>query len=53
MADATAPRPLLRRVLSFREPLLLIPHLVVFLGTVASACAKCPYATSSAVCCED
>ncbi|VAH27703.1 unnamed protein product [Triticum turgidum subsp. durum] len=37
MADATAPRPLLRRVLSFREPLLLIPHLLVFLGTVASA----------------
>lgn len=37
MADATAPRPLLRRVLSFREPLLLIPHLVGFLGTVASA----------------
>ncbi|KAF6999941.1 hypothetical protein CFC21_015913 [Triticum aestivum] len=77
MADATAPRPLLRRVLSFREPLLLIPHLFVFLGTVASAffhsyasflqsfarsivvpspaaaCGKCPYATSSAVCCED
>uniref|UniRef100_M8AZE8 Putative calcium-binding protein CML45 n=1 Tax=Aegilops tauschii TaxID=37682 RepID=M8AZE8_AEGTA len=37
MADATAPRPLLRRALSFREPLLLIPHLVGFLGTVASA----------------
>ncbi|KAE8812348.1 putative calcium-binding protein CML45 [Hordeum vulgare] len=37
MADATAPRPLLRRMLSFREPLLLIPHLVFFLGTVASA----------------
>jgi len=37
MADATAPRPLLRRVLSFREPLLIIPHLVVFLGSVASA----------------
>ncbi|VAH43498.1 unnamed protein product [Triticum turgidum subsp. durum] len=37
MADATAPRPLLRRVLSFREPLLLVPHLVVFLGTFASA----------------
>ncbi|KAM3364536.1 hypothetical protein ACQJBY_014718 [Aegilops geniculata] len=76
MADATAPRPLLRRVLSFREPLLLIPHLLVFLGTFASAffhsyasflqsfarsivvpspaaCAKCAYATSSAVCCED
>ncbi|XP_037484042.1 probable calcium-binding protein CML46 [Triticum dicoccoides] len=37
MADATAPRPLLRRALSFRVPLLLIPHLVGFLATVASA----------------
>ncbi|XP_037481343.1 probable calcium-binding protein CML46 [Triticum dicoccoides] len=39
MADATAPRPFLRRVLSFREPLQLqlIPYLVGFLGTVASA----------------
>lgn len=76
MADATASRPLLRRVFSFREPLQLIPYLVGFLGTVASAffhsyasflqsfarsivvpspaaCAKCAYATSSAVCCED
>uniref|UniRef100_A0ACD5YY38 Uncharacterized protein n=1 Tax=Avena sativa TaxID=4498 RepID=A0ACD5YY38_AVESA len=31
MADATAPRPLLCRMLSFREPLLLIPYLVSFL----------------------
>ncbi|GJN10924.1 hypothetical protein PR202_ga29072 [Eleusine coracana subsp. coracana] len=32
-----APRPLLRRVLSFREPLLLIPSLLGFLATAASA----------------
>uniref|UniRef100_A0ACD5WS64 Uncharacterized protein n=1 Tax=Avena sativa TaxID=4498 RepID=A0ACD5WS64_AVESA len=31
MADTTAPRPLLCRMLSFREPLLLIPYLVSFL----------------------
>ncbi|XP_062187832.1 probable calcium-binding protein CML46 [Phragmites australis] len=40
MAERTmtaAPRPLLRRVLSFREPLLLIPHLLTFLGAAASA----------------
>jgi len=30
-------RPLLRRVLSFREPLLLIPYLLTFLGAAASA----------------
>jgi calmodulin len=41
MAERTttmaAPRPLLRRVLSFREPLLLIPYLLGFLGAAASA----------------
>ncbi|KAL6657019.1 hypothetical protein ACP70R_004799 [Stipagrostis hirtigluma subsp. patula] len=34
---APAARPLLRRVLSFREPLLLIPYLLSFLGAAASA----------------
>ncbi|KAE8812352.1 putative calcium-binding protein CML45 [Hordeum vulgare] len=37
MADAIAPRPVLPRALSFREPLLLIPYFLGFLGTVASA----------------
>ncbi|KAM0828164.1 hypothetical protein ACQ4PT_067715 [Festuca glaucescens] len=37
MAEPTAPRPLLRRVLSFREPLLVIPYLISFLATAASA----------------
>jgi calmodulin len=41
MAERTttmaAPRPLLRRVISFREPLLLIPYLPGFLGAAASA----------------
>ncbi|KAM0924393.1 hypothetical protein ACQ4PT_004892 [Festuca glaucescens] len=37
MAEPTAPRPLLRRVLSFREPLLVIPFLVSFLAAAASA----------------
>ncbi|KAJ1292018.1 hypothetical protein BS78_02G360900 [Paspalum vaginatum] len=32
-----AARPLLRRMLSFREPLLLIPYLLGFLGAAASA----------------
>jgi Ca2+-binding EF-hand superfamily protein len=36
MAEPTAPRPLLVRVLSFREPLLVIPHLVSFLVAAAS-----------------
>lgn len=36
MAEATAPRPLLRRVLSFREPLLVIPYLLSFIGPAAS-----------------
>lgn len=35
-----APRPLLRRMLSFREPLLLIPYLLTFLGAAASALAR-------------
>ena len=34
-----APRPLLRRMLSFREPLLVIPYLLSFLGAAASALA--------------
>ncbi|XP_047068685.1 probable calcium-binding protein CML46 [Lolium rigidum] len=37
MAEQTAPRPLLRRVLSFREPLLVIPYLISFLAAAASA----------------
>ncbi|XP_047068071.1 probable calcium-binding protein CML46 [Lolium rigidum] len=37
MAEPTAPRPLLRRVLSFREPLLVIPYLISFLAAAASA----------------
>jgi calmodulin len=36
-SSLTPPRPLLRRVLSFREPLLIIPYLVGFLGAAASA----------------
>ncbi|CAN6226218.1 unnamed protein product [Urochloa humidicola] len=32
MAERNAMRPLLRRMLSFREPLLLIPYLLTFLG---------------------
>jgi hypothetical protein len=36
MAEPTAPRPLLVRVLSFREPLLVIPHIVTFLVAAAS-----------------
>lgn len=35
-----APRPLLRRMLSFREPLLVIPYLLSFLGAAASALAR-------------
>lgn len=35
-----APRPLLRRMLSFREPLLVIPYLLTFLGAAASALAR-------------
>lgn len=37
MKMAAAPRPLLRRVLSFREPLLLIPYLLGFLASAVSA----------------
>ncbi|KAL6841731.1 hypothetical protein ACP4OV_028243 [Aristida adscensionis] len=37
MAVAAAPRPLLRRMLSFREPLLVIPYLLGFLVAAASA----------------
>jgi hypothetical protein len=38
MAERNATvRPLLRRMLSFREPLLLIPYLLTFLGAAASA----------------
>jgi len=67
MADTTAPRPLLRRVLSFREPLLLIPYLVAFASAffrsyasflhsfarsiVLVPCAKCAYATTSSAPC--
>nr|ACG27875.1 EF hand family protein [Zea mays] len=44
MAERTnamaAPRPLLRRMLSFREPLLVIPYLLSFLGAAASALAR-------------
>jgi calmodulin len=35
-----APRPLLRRMLSFREPLLLLPCLLSVLGAAASALAR-------------
>ncbi|CAN6206188.1 unnamed protein product [Urochloa humidicola] len=37
MAERNAMRPLLRRMLSFREPLLLIPYLLTFLGAAATA----------------
>lgn len=42
MADQrnAAARPLLRRVLSFREPLLLIPYLLGFLCAAASALVR-------------
>ncbi|XP_062190680.1 probable calcium-binding protein CML46 [Phragmites australis] len=35
--NTTSARPLLRRMLSFREPLLVIPYLLSFLGAAASA----------------
>ncbi|KAF8668840.1 hypothetical protein HU200_052041 [Digitaria exilis] len=37
MAEINTARPLLRRVLSFREPLLVIPYLLSFLAAAASA----------------
>jgi hypothetical protein len=44
-----AMRPLLRRMLSFREPLLIIPYLLTFLAAAASAFVRSHYSLLNAL----